>query len=139
MRDEDLKIDTYALGPAHGFDTSRANMVRVTHKPTGISVERGTERSQYANRCAAQGALARLVGFSSGSILPPPDFALDGGSQPCYYAETVQRIVAALSAQQSAHVSVPRELLERAMYAKDGRELIEANRELRALLNGGEA
>jgi hypothetical protein len=50
-----------------------------------------------------------------------------------------ERIVAALSAQQSAHVSVPRELLERAMYAKDGRELIEANRELRALLNGGEA
>ena len=31
--------------------------------------------------------------------LPEPDFALDGGSQPCYYAETVQRIVAALSAQ----------------------------------------
>jgi hypothetical protein len=29
--------------------------------------------------------------------LPEPDFALDGGSQPCYYAETVQRIVAALS------------------------------------------
>jgi hypothetical protein len=28
-----------------------------------------------------------------------PDFTLDGGSQPCYYAETVQRIVAALSAQ----------------------------------------
>lgn len=46
---------------------------------------------------------------------------------------------AVLSAQQSAHVCVPRELLERAMYAKDGRELIEANRELRALLNGGEA
>jgi hypothetical protein len=42
--------------------------------------------------------------------LPPPDFALDGGSQPCYYEETVQRIVDALSAQQSAHVSVPREL-----------------------------
>ena len=66
--------------------------------------------------------------------LPEPDFTLDGGSQPCYYAETVQRIVAALSAHQSAHVSVPRELLGRAMYAKDGRELIEANRELRALL-----
>lgn len=30
--------------------------------------------------------------------LPEPDFALDGGSQPCYYAETVQRIVAALAA-----------------------------------------
>lgn len=34
--------------------------------------------------------------------LPPPDFTLDCGSQPCYYAETVRRIVAALSAQQSA-------------------------------------
>jgi hypothetical protein len=34
--------------------------------------------------------------------LPPPDFALDGGSQPCYYAETVQRIVAALPAAGSA-------------------------------------
>lgn len=34
--------------------------------------------------------------------LPEPDFTLDAGSQPCYYAETVQRIVAALSAQQSA-------------------------------------
>lgn len=31
--------------------------------------------------------------------LPEPDFTLDGGSQPCYYAETMQRIVAALSAQ----------------------------------------
>ena len=52
-----------------------------------------------------------------------------------------ERIVAALSAQQAApeRVSVPVELLGRAMYAKDGRELAEANRELRALLNGGEA
>ena len=32
--------------------------------------------------------------------LPEPDFTLDGGSQPCYYAETVQQIVAALSAQE---------------------------------------
>ncbi len=53
--------------------------------------------------------------------------------------ELLANLLAALSAQQSAHVSVPRELLERAMYAKDSRVLIEANRELRALLNGGEA
>lgn len=43
------------------------------------------------------------------------------------------------AAEQPDTVPVPRELLERAMYAKDGRELIEANRELRALLAGGEA
>ena len=53
--------------------------------------------------------------------------------------ELLANLLAAISAQQSAHVSVPRELLGRAMYAKDGHELIEANRELRALLNGGEA
>lgn len=34
-------------------------------------------------------------------------------------------------------VSVPRELLERAMWPKDGSELIKANRELRALLARG--
>ena len=75
--------------------------------------------------------------------LPPPDFTLDCGSQPCYYAETVQRIVAALSAQQSAHVSVPRELLERICWSvissSDLHTHNEAVRELRALLNGGEA
>lgn len=85
--------------------------------------------------------------------LPEPDFALDGGSQPCYYAETVQRIVAALSAQQSAHVSVPRELLERVeshldrtTFAPFGEPLPPDNAErrelrdnIRALLNGGEA
>ncbi len=60
-------------------------------------------------------------------------------TEPLMTVSQHQRIVAAISAQQSAHVSVPRELLGRAMYAKDGRELIEANRELRDLLNGGEA
>lgn len=51
-----------------------------------------------------------------------------------------QRIVAALSAQQSAHVSVPRELLERTICRlTHGHEHDKAVRELRALLNGGEA
>ena len=50
------------------------------------------------------------------------------------------RIVAALSAQQSAHVSVPRELLERTICRlTHGHEHDKAVRELRALLNGGEA
>ena len=94
--------------------------------------------------------------------LPEPDFALDGGSQPCYYAETVQRIVAALSAQQSAHVSVPRELLDAVKELFDAKQAKEdferenpgnstkrwdaclyridaAEDALRALLNGGEA
>ena len=94
--------------------------------------------------------------------LPEPDFTLDAGSQPCYYAETVQRIVAALSAQQSAHVSVPRELLDAVKELFDAKQAKEdferenpgnstkrwdaclyrieaAEDALRALLNGGEA
>ena len=47
-------------------------------------------------------------------------------------------LTATPAAEQPDTVAVPRELLERAMYAKDGRELVEANRELRALLAGGE-
>ena len=51
-----------------------------------------------------------------------------------------QRIVAVISAQQSAHVSVPRELLERTICRlTHGHEHDKAVRELRALLNGGEA
>jgi len=51
-----------------------------------------------------------------------------------------ERIVAAFSAQQSAHVSVPRELLERTICRlTHGHEHDKAVRELRALLNGGEA
>ena len=61
LNSDDLKIDTWGTGPAHGFDTSRANTVRVTHKPTGISVERNTERSQYANKEAAYQVLRILV------------------------------------------------------------------------------
>lgn len=50
----------------------------------------------------------------------------------------IRRLAAQPAAEQPDTVAVPRELLERAMYAKDGRELVEANRELRALLAGGE-
>lgn len=51
-----------------------------------------------------------------------------------------ERIVAAITAQPASAdaVSVPMELLERAMWPKDGSELIKANRELRALLASGD-
>ncbi len=60
--------------------------------------------------------------------LPPPDFTLDCGSQPCYYAETVQRIVAALSAQKSAPVTEEPSPLDVIGYASPGQ--IEILREL---------
>ena len=67
---------------------------------------------------------------------------MNGGEWRCDSLMTVaqhQRIVAALSAQQSAHVSVPRELLERTICRlTHGHEHDKAVRELRALLNGGD-
>lgn len=57
--------------------------------------------------------------------------------------ELLANLLAALSAQQSAHVSVPRELLERVCWpvvsGSDRYTHSEAVAELRALLNGGEA
>ena len=85
--------------------------------------------------------LANLLAVTSAKAgLPEPDFALDGGSQPCYYAETVQRIVAALSAQQSApeRVSVTVGLLERVCWSvvsgSERHTHSEAVAELRAIL-----
>ena len=49
-----------------------------------------------------------------------------------------ERIVAALSAQQSAHVSMPRELLAD-LVSQDHDTRVQAERRLYALLNGGEA
>lgn len=56
---------------------------------------------------------------------------LDAGE---YHAGLIMAEARATLALQPDAVLVPRDLLVRAMYAKDGRELIEANRELRALL-----
>lgn len=68
---------------------------------------------------------------------------MNGGEWRCDSLMTVaqhQRIVAALSAQQSAHVSVPRELLVKHL-REIGEYAWEENTDdqLRALLNGGEA
>lgn len=34
--------------------------------------------------------------------LPPPDFTLDGGDSPCYYATTVRAAIAAAVARERA-------------------------------------
>ena len=62
--------------------------------------------------------------------LPEPDFALDGGSQPCYYAETVQRIVAALSAQQYKPSTVTRDQI-RDVFMRNGFTVKEGQTDLK--------
>lgn len=110
IRAEDLEIDTYAFCPAHGFDTSLARTVRVTHKPTGISVERGTERSQHANRLAAQAELARLV-------------ALNGASQPVREQSKIDAERAAFEAAYPELVGRCRWSEERQQYSSGSKGL----------------
>ena len=52
---------------------------------------------------------------------------------------SADKVAAALSAQQSAHVSVPRELAQRIVSWREGDAGDSGRAELRALLNGGEA
>lgn len=67
---------------------------------------------------------------------------MNGGEWRCDSLMTVaqhQRIVAALSAQQSAHVSVPRDIAMALLDDGPRAETWKAQAALRALLNGGEA
>ena len=69
----------------------------------------------------------------------PPQFGYNPHDwNPLMTVAQHERIVAALSAQQSAHVSVPRELLAD-LVSQDHDTRVQAERRLYALLNGGEA
>lgn len=66
LREEDLDVSTVrpgAVSRGSGGQTvgQYDAYVRVTHRPTGITVERSTERSQLMNKHAALTELTRLV------------------------------------------------------------------------------
>lgn len=61
LNPDDLKVDVWGIAIQDGYSMSRALAVRIKHIPTGISVERSTERSQHANKEAAMKVLTHLV------------------------------------------------------------------------------
>lgn len=60
LRPEDLRIDTFSKHTG-GFSLGLSSGVRITHLPTGLSVECYSERSQHRNRQLAFEQLGILL------------------------------------------------------------------------------
>ncbi len=61
LKAEDLKIDAFHAERIGGWSTQQPTAIRVTHTPTGISVTRSDDRSQYRNRVNAVKDLTEAV------------------------------------------------------------------------------
>jgi peptide chain release factor 2 len=62
LKDEELQIDVYRSGGAGGQHVNKtSSAVRVTHVPTGITVQCQNERSQFKNKTIALKVLAARV------------------------------------------------------------------------------
>lgn len=61
LKPEDISISTFSSRQRGGWDTTPDNGVRLTHRPTGISVEESGDRSAHRNKANAFARLEELV------------------------------------------------------------------------------
>lgn len=89
----DLIIDTYTQSNSGGFSTYNPGAVRIIHRPSGLSAECSSERSQFANKERAMQELASLVAeHSSNARQEPVAYAVDirgKGQRTTVYTEVL--------------------------------------------------
>jgi protein subunit release factor A len=57
----DLRVETYTPGVVSGFAVRRDYGVRITHLPTGVTVEHSAEHIQHMNKHCAMVELERRL------------------------------------------------------------------------------
>lgn len=68
LRVEDLRIDIYRAPGQGAWSSQPERAVRITHTPTGISVEEHSDRSPHRNRVLAMKKLEELVEATDESV-----------------------------------------------------------------------